>query len=237
MRRRRVIEPVRPRETGRRDGLAYTLWTPSAPARRGVVIVHGAGSAKESHYDFARALLPLGIASIAFDARGHGESDGPLDDRAVEDVVAMAALLREAIGDPGAPIGLRGSSLGGFLSLLAAAPARAAAVVAICPASAELLARGLRSGRLAAGADRERLLALLGAVDLEAAVTELRAPLLLMHAEGDEQVPVAHSRRLAGLMGAEGSRLVVVPGGHHRSIQHDAELQALSLRFLDRRLG
>ena len=30
---------------------------------------------------------------------------------------------------------------------------------------------------------------------------------------------------------------VVAPGGHHRSIQHDAEYQALSLRFLERALG
>ena len=30
--------------------------------------------------------------------------------------------------------------------------------------------------------------------------------------------------------------LIVVPGGHHRSIQHDAELQAVSMRFIDRAL-
>jgi len=29
-------------------------------------------------------------------------------------------------------------------------------------------------------------------------------------------------------------RLILVPGGHHRSIQHDAELQAESLRFVRR---
>ncbi len=234
---RRVITPVRPRVLARHDGLAYALWTPERPARRGVVIVHGAGSCKESHYDFARALLPLGIAALAFDARGHGASDGPLDGRAVEDVVTMAALLREALGDPEAPVGLRGSSMGGFLALLAATPARASAVVAICPAGAELLARGLRSGRLQLAADAGAMLTLLESVDLDAAVAGLRAPLLIMHAEGDEQVPVAHSHRLASRMSAEGSRLVVVPGGHHRSIQHDDELQALSLRFLSRHLG
>ena len=43
-----------------------------------------------------------------------------------------------------------------------------------------------------------------------------------MHAEGDEQVPVELSRALHAA--APGSRLIAVPGGHHRSIQHDAEL-------------
>jgi hypothetical protein len=30
----------------------------------------------------------------------------------------------------------------------------------------------------------------------------------------------------------EPKRLLVLPGGHHRSIQHDLELQALSRRFI-----
>jgi hypothetical protein len=47
---------------------------------------------------------------------------------------------------------------------------------------------------------------------------------------------VEHSRELAKALRAEGSRLVTVPGGHHRSVQHDGELQALSVRFLNRRL-
>ncbi|MGP0047304.1 MAG: alpha/beta hydrolase family protein, partial [Solirubrobacteraceae bacterium] len=72
---------------------------------------------------------------------------------------------------------------------------------------------------------------------LTVAVRELAAPLLLMHAEGDERVPIAHSRELAGAVRASGSRLIEVPGGHHRSIQHDPELQAVSLRFIVHVLG
>jgi hypothetical protein len=53
-------------------------------------------------------------------------------------------------------------------------------------------------------------------------------------------VPIAHSRELAQALAADGppgSRLIAVPGGHHRSIQHDEELQAVSLRFIERALG
>ena len=57
-------------------------------------------------------------------------------------------------------------------------------------------------------------------------------PLLLMHASGDEQVPVEHSQELAKHFSSDKSRLIVVPGGHHRSIQHDPELQAASVKFI-----
>ncbi|MBV9467350.1 MAG: alpha/beta hydrolase, partial [Solirubrobacterales bacterium] len=77
---------------------------------------------------------------------------------------------------------------------------------------------------------------LLDSHELQQTVESLTAPLLLLHADGDEQVPVQHSRELARYARAPGSRLIVVPGGHHRSIQHDHELQAVSLRWLRRAL-
>jgi alpha-beta hydrolase superfamily lysophospholipase len=200
------------------------------------VILHGAGSCKESHHDFARAAVALGLAAVAFDQRGHGATGGALDGRAIDDVAAMARLLREAIGDPAAPIALRGSSMGGYLAIAASAAAEAGAVVAICPASAPGLRRGLEEGRFEFTADTPSLSALLDANPLEPAVRALTAPLLLLHAEGDERVPVQHSRDLAAAVTVPGSRLIAVPGGHHRSVQHDPELQAVSLRFIGRAL-
>jgi pimeloyl-ACP methyl ester carboxylesterase len=232
----RTVTPPLPTETGCVDGLAYSLWLPPAP-KAGIVVLHGAGSAKESHHDFARAALPLGLATVCFDARGHGESDGPMDAGAVEDVVTMAVLLRARLGDERAPLALRGSSMGGYLAILSTAPARAQAVVAICPASAAGLRRGLAAGRFSFDVDAEALDAFLAEHELEPAVAALTAPLLLLHAEGDEQVPIQHSRELAQAVTAPGSRLIAVPGGHHRSIQHDAELQAVSLRFVEQALG
>jgi fermentation-respiration switch protein FrsA (DUF1100 family) len=35
----------------------------------------------------------------------------------------------------------------------------------------------------------------------------------------------------------EPRKLIVVPGGDHRSVQHDAELQSVALSWLERRLG
>jgi pimeloyl-ACP methyl ester carboxylesterase len=120
------------------------------------------------------------------------------------------------------------------MAILAAASVRARAVVAICPAAVEGLRKGIESGRLSFDADVASLQALLDSSDLQDAVGALTAPLLLLHAEGDEQVPVQHSRDLAEHFGVKDSRLIVLRGGHHRSIQHDAELQAVSLRFIER---
>src|SRR4051812_25132538 len=108
--------PARP-ELGERDGLAYALFLPENEPEVGVVILHGAGSAKESHFDFARTARDRGLAALAYDARGHGHSGGAFGPGAIEDALGMCALLREH-----APrIGLRGSSLGGFCAILAAA--------------------------------------------------------------------------------------------------------------------
>src|SRR3954453_17019240 len=149
-----MLRPMRaddtrpPDEQGVHDGLAYALFAPDAATAGGVVVLHGAGSAKENHYDFARACRAAGLAAIAFDARGHGRSAGALDGRAVPDVAAIAALL------PGeAPVAVRGSSMGGWLALASAAATGAAAVVAICPASGDQLAQGLRDGRFSFRAD------------------------------------------------------------------------------------
>jgi len=120
--------------------------------------------------------------------------------------------------------------MGGWLALAAAETVGAAAVVAICPASGDGLEHGLRAGRFTFAADRPALDALLAGVDLKGAAARLGERLLLLHAEGDDVVPVEHSRALHAA--APGSRLVVVPGGHHRSVQHDGELQALAVRFL-----
>ncbi len=100
-RRMRTVTPVLPAESGEHDGLAYTVWL---PARRstsgGVVILHGAGSCKENHYDFARGAVANGLAALVFDQRGHGASQGPMDARVLDDVAAMAELLRERAGSP-----------------------------------------------------------------------------------------------------------------------------------------
>src|SRR3954471_9426801 len=162
--RMRTVQTEPPAEQGVRDGLAYALFQPDGEPSGGVVVLHGAGSQKENHYDFARECRAAGLAAVAFDQRGHGASEGALDGRAIDDVATIAALIPD-----GAPVALRGSSMGGWLALAAAGAARAAAGVALCPASGDQLGRGLRDGRFPFAADPATLAPLLASVDLAAA--------------------------------------------------------------------
>jgi alpha-beta hydrolase superfamily lysophospholipase len=220
-----------PPELGELNGLAYALFLPEGQPRAGVVILHGAGSAKESHFDFARGCRADGIAAIAYDARGHGRSQGDFGPSAIDDALAMVELLRAHAE----PIALRGSSMGGFQALHAGARDQSlCAVVAICPAPEELLLRGLRSReeprfRCDVPATEEWL----ASMDVHRAVAAFgpRTGLLLLHARGDEQVPWTVSEELYE-SAHEPKRLLILPGGHHRSLQHDLELQAESRRFI-----
>lgn len=228
----RTVE-IEPPELGVTGGLAWARFLPAGgadAASAGVLILHGAGSCKESHFDFARAARANGWAALAFDARGHGASDGAMGAAVLDDLAAMAALL-----PAGAPLVLRGSSMGGYLALVGAERVGARAVVAICPAPADGLRRGLRTGRLDGfRADAQGLDAFLAEHDGLLAAEMLDVPLLLLHAEGDETVPIAHSRALHDA--APRSRLLALPGGHHRSIQHDGELQGEALRWAGKQL-
>lgn len=222
--------PQSPSELGERNGLSYALFAPTEPPRARVVIIHGADSQKENHYPFARACQAYGLAAVAFDLRGHGASEGVLDGRVLDDIATIAGVAggRE-------PLALRGSSLGGYLALLAAVKLDATAVVAICPADAGGLARGLNAGRFRFAVDAASLTSFLAAHDATVAVASLRAALLLLHADGDEQVPIANSRILLdAAVAASSRRLIAMPGGHHRSIQRDGELQGVSVRWLTR---
>jgi alpha-beta hydrolase superfamily lysophospholipase len=227
--------PNRP-ELGVRDGIAYALFLPEEQPQAGVVILHGAGSAKESHFDFARVARARGLAALAYDARGHGRSEGAMGPAAIDDALAMCELLREH-----APaVALRGSSLGGFCAIVAAAHSGGSvgAVAAICPASEDMLLRGLRSGRIDGfRADEPALERWLEDVSVRDAAAALapRTALLLLHARGDEQVPYTVSEELYAAA-SEPKRLLVLPGGHHRSLQHDVEMQNEALRFVERAL-
>jgi uncharacterized protein len=222
-----------PPELGVHDGLAYALFLPAGEPVAGVVVLHGAGSAKESHFDFARGCREDGIAAIAYDARGHGESGGSFGPGAIDDALAMVELMRAH-----APrVALRGSSMGGFCAIHAGALGDGVcAVVAICPAPEDGLLRFLRSGQeLEFECDAEACAPWLESLNSNDAAASLgpETALLLLHARGDEQVPYTVSERLYEAA-REPKRLLLLPGGHHRSVQHDLELQAVSRRFIRR---
>lgn len=213
-----------PPELGTLDGLAYARFLTDGPPRGGILVFHGGGSSKEAHFGFARQCRAGGLAAVLFDQRGHGESTGEFGPGVLDDVAQIAGLLPK-----GVPRFVRGSSMGGLLSLVAAARVDARAVVAICPATPDVMARAITQrlfdARLAPGAAE-----VFAAMDPEAAAAALGPDLMLQHAEGDDEIPIEVSAHLHAL--ARGSRFDRIPDGTHFSVQHDPGLQAKTLEFL-----
>ena len=239
--------PRPPSEKGALAGIAWCLWVPDGegpwPA---VMVMHGAGSRKENHADFARAAVAHGFVALTFDNRGHGETEGDLDPTVVDDLRLLAEWLAARSEVDERRIAARGSSMGGLMAIHAgAASDRVAAVVAICPAAEWMLAEDVR--RMAEGKpppagsalaemriDAPALAGWLETSDVGEAVQRMGSkPLLIIHARGDEVVPFTHSEKLHGLAQPP-KKLVLLEGGDHRSAQHDAELQGESLRWLAR---
>jgi pimeloyl-ACP methyl ester carboxylesterase len=187
-----------------------------------VLVVPGLGSRKENHADVAGLIARAGMASLAVDLRGHGASGGELGPGALDDVLAGLARLAE-LGH--APLGLRGSSMGGWLALHAAArDERVRAVVAICPARPEGLAARV-------GDDWPL------ALPLEAAVARADGVARgFWHATGDGSVPWGSTLALAGRT-PHPMRLRVALGGGHSTLQHDPAVLADTVAFLARHLG
>ena len=210
------------------------------------MIMHGAGSRKENHADYARAATANGFVALTFDNRGHGETEGDMDPSVIDDLRLLAEWLAARPEVDERRVAARGSSMGGLMAIHAgAASHRIAAVVAICPAAESMLAVDVR--RIADGRppkegsalaqmriDAPALAGWLETSDVGDAVREMGAkPLLIIHARGDEVIPYTHSERLYELA-EEPKRLLLLEGGDHRSAQHDSELQGESLRWLSR---
>ncbi len=190
---------------------------PAPRGAPGVVVVHGLGSRKENHLDFAALAADRGLAVVAVDLRGHGQSAGALGPGILDDVLAAVGLLEGAGHDR---IGLRGSSLGGFLALHAAERRPAVrAVVAICPATAGGLSRRLGESWPATFGE-------LGERPLRPGVARG-----YWHARGDEQVHWAGTFALANASPPP-RRLRIAMGGSHHSLQHDPLVQEETVNFL-----
>ncbi|MGK8502838.1 alpha/beta hydrolase [Nocardia asiatica] len=102
------------------DGLqlAATLVTPEQPTARAVLLVHGGGVTREEGGFFTRlaaGLADAGSASLRFDLRGHGESEGRQKDLTLatilNDIRVSLAYLREVTGAD--ELSLLGASFGG----------------------------------------------------------------------------------------------------------------------------
>ncbi len=230
----------------------------------GVVLVHGWESARDRTLPIAAALHAAGFHLLAFDVRGNGENPPELLPVSAGEYGADAAAAVRVLADRPevTAVGIVGHSMGGAGALIAAArePRIAAAVSTSSPADPYRLTRlTFRLARLPIPGPIAAPLAWLTArvfvrpraqrledVSASHAAARYRGPLLLVHGECDEVVPVEHLHRLAAearraraeAPGPSAAvRVEVIPGGDHSYLYERAEYRSLVARFLAEALG
>ena len=255
-RRWNTPRPARPTATGVHNGLAYTLWLPDtmgaedtrgqrrAPSRsrpgRALWSSTAPGRARRttptSHVWPRPRAGPRSPSTRAATARARVT----WRPGAFEDVVLMADLLAARAGSTrgGSRCAGRAWAASSRSTPRRAAP-ELAGVIAICPAGEDHLTPGASPRRARDAGRRPRRDRGSGSRSTTSATRSSASragPLILMHAEGDDQIPSMVSEELLRSRRASRGSCVLVPGGDHRSVQHDAELQASGPALARKRL-
>lgn len=233
------------------DGLhlAGTLVTPETPAERAVVLVHGGGVTREEGGFFARladGLGAAGVASLRFDLRGHGESEGRQEE------LTLAAILndiRVALAHVRGATSTRRTSLlgasfaGGVCAYYAAKrPAEVDRLVLLNPQldykrrtidSRPYWTDDYLSDEVARQLTEQAYLDFTPTLkhgrpmlneafwfDVLAMLPEIKAPTLIVHGTRDTFVPVEASREAQAHFTTE-HKLVEIEGAQHGFAVHD----------------
>lgn len=203
-----------------RDGTRLSGWYVPHPRARGAILLcHGIYSTRMAMLSKARLLHRWGYASLLFDFRGRGQSQGDCTIGFLEhlDVLGGLDFLRSQV--PGLPLAGLGESLGAssLLQAMAAEGGLRCACLEACFASLEE-AVAARAPRRQVGAIARRLERTYGLPILEVSpqehVRRVEQPLLFIHDSLDWCVPLEASRRLARAA-AGPSQLWVAPWTLH----------------------
>jgi pimeloyl-ACP methyl ester carboxylesterase len=182
-----------------------------------------------------------GLPYVRFDYSGHGESSGRFEDGTVgrwtDDAIAIIDRVTEG------PVILVGSSMGGWIMLLAALarPHRVAGLIGIAPApdfTEALIWNGLadderdrlmRTGRLETPSDYAEEPTIITRALIEegrrhlllSAPIGIRCPVRLLHGMEDPDVPYRMSLELAERIMGRDVRVTLIKNGDHRLSRAD----------------
>jgi pimeloyl-ACP methyl ester carboxylesterase len=233
------------------DGLrlAATIVTPDRSPTSAALLVHGGGVTREEGGFFTRladGLAEAGIASMRYDLRGHGESDGRPEESSLashlNDIRVALGHLLAATSVPASH--LIGASFGGGLSAYYAAkrPDELNRLVLLNPQlnykaryiddrphwrgdfldqekAAELNERGYLVHRYPVLHSRAFLNEVFW-IRPNDVIEEIQAPTLIVHGTKDTFVPVETSREAAKQLRIE-YQLVEIDGAQHGFAVHD----------------
>ena len=229
-----------------------------AEVRGTVVLLHGLRDQKSSYVPTARLFAERGYRAVAVDLRGHGHSGGDYLTYGLLDADDVAAVLDalEEEADLGR-VALVGASYGGAVALRLAAQDPRVDAVATLETFATL--RGILPGyaRLIVPflppppdwfidwtlADAEAVAHVdYDLADSSAAVRAIRVPILFMHGEEDEHIPIENGEALLSACWPASResgrcRLDRRPGLNHLTLLSDGPAWDAVLDFLDDQLA
>ncbi|MBQ6375092.1 MAG: alpha/beta hydrolase [Clostridia bacterium] len=221
------------------DGIRLHARLAAPDGATGVVIIfHGfTGHMEERQLvSVAQALNGMGLATLRVDLYGHGESDGRFRDHTLFKWMsnALAVIDHARSLDFAKDIYLCGHSQGGLLAMLAAAMERDIVKGLILLAPAAMIPDNCRSGELAdARFDPEHIpdsvrcwdtelggnyFRVAQTIRVDDAIRRYDGPVLVVHGDADEAVPVQVGIDTAG--GYRQGELVRIPEAGHCFVRH-----------------
>jgi putative redox protein len=218
----------------RREKLAGTLHVPVESSPYGIILGHCFTCSRHTSIlqSICRELEDRRFMVLRFDFSGNGQSEGSFPDSTISKQIIEMNTAADFLMDKGISwIGLAGHSVGGTVALLAAPRIDAAravctlAATASLPDKAQFLAdserQQLEISKSVHFTSRGRSLEL--TVDffqdasqytLADTLPSLSQPLLIVHGDGDEIVPVEEAHRLRAFRPAR-TELAIVSGADH----------------------
>ena len=190
----------------------HAWWIPAAERSAGhVLYCHGNGGNIGDRVQHAELLRRAGLDVLLFDYRGYGRSTGrPTEEGTYRDArAARAALLERREVDAGRVLYL-GESLGGVVAVALAQEAPPAGLVLVSAFTSvrDMARRHYRFIPAAAVPDAYPSLQ---------RIRELRAPLLVLHGDRDDLVPLMYGQELFDAA-PEPKRMQVLSGAGHNDL-------------------
>ncbi len=242
-----------------RDWPELTLrgwWMPAKDAKGTVVKIHGLDSTRDSSLGLSKALVDGGYSVLAFDLRGHGESDPAQMGAGIHEQDDLRGAIDYVLTHRGAEPGrvlLYGDSFGGAIALLTAVDEPAvvglfsdSAFTSVSDLLIQEVADRTRAARWSATALRPGIL-FVARVAKRLDISEVRPvdsvalydySLGLVHCSTDERVPLEHLIQIRAQVQAP-PRMTVYEGCEHSQGWEDYtdHYEAYLVDYFDERLG
>jgi fermentation-respiration switch protein FrsA (DUF1100 family) len=206
------LDGVEEIELAARDGTKLIGW--HAPAKDGkptILYFHGNAANAANRAPKIAMMLNDGFGVFYLNNRGYGGSGGsPTEANNVADALAAYDELRR-LGVPADRIAAYGESLGSGQAVRLAAQRPVAGVVLEAPLTSTIdVARSVYFWL-------PLKLVIADHYNIERSIGAVTAPLLILHGEQDEVIPVEMGRRIYGAAN-EPKRIETFPAGHHNDL-------------------